>query len=51
VLGPIREEPGEGEWIIAGAETVINPDSAEKRLTRWYSGEDVEIIVGQDRAI
>ena len=58
MLAPIREEPGEGEWIIAGAETVINPVSfkqfnqiAEKRLTRWYSGEDVEIIVGQDRAI
>jgi hypothetical protein len=44
VLAPIREEPedreGEGEWIIAVAETVINSFSfkqfnqiAEKRLT------------------
>jgi hypothetical protein len=29
---PTREEPGEGEWIIAAAETVINPVIAEKRL-------------------
>jgi hypothetical protein len=35
---PTREEPGEAEWIIAAAETVINPVSfkqfnqiAEKR--------------------
>jgi len=33
VLAPTREEPGEGEWIIAAAGTVINSDSAEKRLT------------------
>ena len=36
VLAPIREEPedreGEAEWIIAAAETVINPVFAEKRL-------------------
>jgi hypothetical protein len=60
VLAPIREEPEdrEGEWIIAAAETVINPVSfkqfnqtAEKRLTKWYSGEGVGIIVGQNRAI
>jgi hypothetical protein len=29
---PTREELGEGEWIIAAAETVINSDSVEKRL-------------------
>ena len=29
---PTREEPGEDEWIIAAAETVINPDSVETRL-------------------
>ena len=62
VLAPIREEPGdregEGERIIAVAGTVINPVSfkqlnqiAEKRLTKWYSGEGVGIIVGQNRAI
>jgi hypothetical protein len=62
VLAPIREEPedreGEGEWIIAAAETVINPVSfkqfnqiAEKGLTKGYSGEGVGIIVGQKRAI
>jgi hypothetical protein len=62
VLGPIREEPedreGEDEWIIAAAETVINSVSfkqfyqvAEKRLTRWYSGEGVGTIAGQDLVI
>jgi hypothetical protein len=55
VLAPIREEPedreGEDEWIIAAAEPVINSDSVERRLTKWYSGEGVGIIVGQDRAI
>jgi len=62
VLAPIREGPedreDEGEWIIAAAGTVINSvfykqfnQIAEKRLTKWYNGEDVEIIVGQDRAI
>jgi hypothetical protein len=60
VLVPTREEPGEGEaeWIIAATGTVINPvvfkpfnQIAEKRLTRWDSGEGVEIIEGQDRAI
>ncbi len=58
VLEPTREEPGEGGWIIAAEETVINPDSfkqfnqiLEKRLTKWYSGEGVGIIVGQNRAI
>jgi hypothetical protein len=58
VLVPIREELGEGGWIIAAEDTVINPDSfkqfnqiAEKRLTKWYSGEGVGIIVGQNRAI
>jgi len=29
---PTREELGEGGWIIAAAETVINSDFAEKRL-------------------
>jgi hypothetical protein len=29
---PTREELGEGGWIIAAAETVINSDSVEKRL-------------------
>jgi hypothetical protein len=29
---PTREEPGEEGWIIAAAETVINPVIAEKRL-------------------
>jgi len=29
---PTREEVGGGEWIIAAAETVINPAFAEKRL-------------------
>ena len=55
---PTREELGEGEWIIAAAETVINPVSfkqfnqiAEKRSTKWYSEEDVEIIVGRNQAI
>ena len=55
---PTREEPGEAEWIIAAAETVINPVSfkqfnqiAEKRLTKWYSGEGVGIIGGQNRVI
>jgi hypothetical protein len=61
VLGPIREEPdreGEDEWIIAAAETVINSVSfkqfnqvAEKRLTKWYSGEGVGTIAGQDSVI
>ncbi len=55
---PTREELGEGGWIIAAAGAVINPVSfnpfnqtAEKRLIKWYSGEGVGIIVGQDRAI
>jgi len=30
---PTREELGEGEWIIAAAETVIDLVFAEKRLT------------------
>jgi hypothetical protein len=62
VLALIREEPGdredEGERIIAVTETVINPFSfkqfnqiTEKRLTKWYSGEDVGIIGGQNQAI
>jgi hypothetical protein len=29
---PTREELGEGEWTIAAEETVINSDSAKKRL-------------------
>jgi hypothetical protein len=52
------EELGEDGWIIAAAETVINPVSfkqfnqiAEKRLTKWCSGEGVGIIVGQNRII
>jgi hypothetical protein len=62
VLAPIREEPEdrevEGGWIIAAAEAVINSVSfkqfhqiAEKRLTKWYSGEGVEVIVGRDKTI
>jgi hypothetical protein len=63
VLAPTKEEQEdregeEVEWIIAAPEIVINPVSfkqfnqtAEKRLTKWYSGEGVEIIVGQNRAI
>jgi hypothetical protein len=58
----IKEEPedreGEAEWIIAATETVINPVSfkpfnqiAEKRSTKWYSEEGVEIIVGRNQAI
>ena len=42
----------------SGVETVMDPVSfkqfnqiAEKRLTKWYSGEDAGIIVVQDRAI
>jgi hypothetical protein len=55
---PTKEELGEGGWIIAVEETVINPvffkqfnQTAEKGLTKWYSGEGVGIIVGQNRAI
>jgi hypothetical protein len=51
VLAPIREEPGEGGWIIAVAENVINLFIAEERLIQWYSGEGVGIIVGQDQAM
>jgi hypothetical protein len=51
VLAPIREEQGEGGWIIAVGETVINPVFAEKRLMKWYSGEGAQIIVGQDPVI
>jgi hypothetical protein len=29
---PTKEEMGEGGWIIAAAETVINSDSVETRL-------------------
>jgi len=46
-----REELGEAGWIITAVETVINSDSVEKRLTKWYSGDGVGIIVGQDQAI
>jgi hypothetical protein len=60
VLAQTREDPEdrEAEWIIAATGTVINPVSfkqfnqiAEERLTKWYSGEGVGIIVGQNRAI
>src|SRR5512139_179309 len=62
VLAPIREEPedreGEGEWIIVAVEPIINlvsfkqfTQAAEKRSTKWYSGEGVGIIEGQDRTI
>jgi hypothetical protein len=60
VLAQTREDPEdrEAEWIIAATGTVINPGSfkqfnqiAEERLTKWYSGEGVGIIVGQNRAI
>jgi hypothetical protein len=62
VLAPIREEPedrkGEGEWILVATGIAINPvpfkqfnQIAEKRLTKWCSGEGVEIIVGQNQII
>jgi hypothetical protein len=39
---PIREEPGEGEWIIA-AGTVINPVFAEKRLNKVTAKKTREV--------
>jgi hypothetical protein len=55
---PTGEELREDGWIIAAAETVINPVSfkqfnqiAEKRLTKWCSGEGVGIIVDPNRII
>ncbi len=32
VLVPATEEPGEDEWNIVAAETVINPVLSQKRL-------------------
>jgi len=47
-----------GVWIMGAARPVIDPVSskqlnqiAEKRLTKWYSGEGAGIIGDQDRAI
>jgi hypothetical protein len=50
---PTREELGEGGWIIAAAETVINSNSVEKRLNNVtaYSAEDMGGSMLQDRAI
>jgi hypothetical protein len=49
---------GKGKWIAGAARPVLNPVSfkqlnqiAEKRLAKWYSGEGVGIIGGQDRVI
>jgi hypothetical protein len=40
---PTREELGEGEWIIAAAETVINPVFAEKRLNNVTAKKTREV--------
>jgi hypothetical protein len=48
---PTREELGEGGWIIAAAETVINPVFAEKGLKQCYSEEGVGDSMLQNRAI
>jgi hypothetical protein len=40
---PTREEPGEGGWIIAAADTVINPVFAEKRLTNGTAKKAREV--------
>jgi len=36
---PTREKLGEGGWVIAAAETVINPVFAGKVLEQCYSEE------------
>jgi hypothetical protein len=45
VLAPTGGDPGgrEGEWIIAAAETVINPVFAEKRLTNGTTKKAWEV--------
>jgi hypothetical protein len=43
VLVPTREELGEGGWIIAAAETVINPVFAEKRLNNVTAKKTREV--------
>jgi hypothetical protein len=40
---PTREGLGEGGWIIAAAETVINPLIAEKRLNRVTAKKTQEV--------
>jgi hypothetical protein len=40
---PTREELGEGGWIIAAAETVINPVFAEKRLNNVTAKKTREV--------
>jgi hypothetical protein len=40
---PTKEELGEGEWIIAAAETVINPVFAEKRLNNVTAKKTREV--------
>ena len=40
---PTREEPGEGGWIIAAEETVINPVFAEKRLNNVTAKKTREV--------
>jgi hypothetical protein len=40
---PTREELGEGEWIIAAADTVINPVFAEKRLNNVTAKKTREV--------
>jgi hypothetical protein len=40
---PTREELGEGGWIIAAAETVINPVFEEKRLNNVTAKKTREI--------
>jgi hypothetical protein len=43
VLALTREELGEGGWIIAAAETVINPVFAEKRLNNVTAKKTREV--------
>jgi hypothetical protein len=40
---PTRGEPGEAGWIIAAAETVINPLIAEKRLNNVTAKKTREV--------
>jgi hypothetical protein len=40
---PTREELGEGEWIIAPTETVINPVFAEKRVNNVTAEKTREV--------
>jgi hypothetical protein len=58
VLAPVREEPGEGGWIIVAAETVINPvcfkqlnQTAEKGPIKCSNEEGVGGSMLQNRAI